>query len=68
MNIINCDEIMESEVFPMSPKTIAREQNKDTYFKEVMKKSDFLSERIIESFTVTTCDTVIYIYSTITQK
>jgi hypothetical protein len=39
---------MESEEFPMSPDILAREQKKDTYLKEVMNKSDRLSERIVE--------------------
>jgi hypothetical protein len=37
----------------MSPEIIAREQNKDTHLKEVMKKSDKSSERIVERSTVT---------------
>jgi hypothetical protein len=41
----------------MSPEIIAREQKKDTHLKEVMKKSDKLSERIVERSTVIT-----YIY------
>jgi hypothetical protein len=52
-NIMNVDE-MESEEFPMSPEIIAREQKKDTYLKEVMKKSDKFSERIVERSTVIT--------------
>jgi hypothetical protein len=31
---------MESEEFPMIPEIIAREQNKDTHLKEVIKKSE----------------------------
>jgi hypothetical protein len=38
-HIMNVDET-ESEEFPMSPEIIAHEQKKDTYLKEVMKKSD----------------------------
>jgi hypothetical protein len=38
-HIMNVDE-MESEEFPMSPEIIARQQNKDTHLKEVMKKSE----------------------------
>jgi hypothetical protein len=49
-HIMNVDE-MESEEFPMSPEIIAREQKKDTHFKEVMKKSDKFSDRIVESLT-----------------
>jgi hypothetical protein len=45
-NIMNFDE-MESEEFPISPEIIAREQKKDTHLKEVMKKSDKFSERLI---------------------
>jgi hypothetical protein len=59
-NIINVDE-MESEEFPMSPGIIAREQKKDTHLKEVMKKSDKFSERIVERSTVITYDNKIYI-------
>jgi hypothetical protein len=54
-HIMNVDEI-ESEEFPMSPEIIAREQKKDTHLKEVMKKSDKLSERIVERSTVITYD------------
>jgi hypothetical protein len=59
-NIMNVDE-MESEEFPMIPEIIAREQKKDTYLKEVMKKSDKFSERIVERSTVITYDNKIYI-------
>jgi hypothetical protein len=45
----------------MSPEIIAREQKKDTHLKEVMKKSDKLSEIIIEISTVFTYDNKIYI-------
>jgi hypothetical protein len=38
----------------MSPEIFAREQNKDTHLKEVMKKSDKLSDRIVERPTVNT--------------
>jgi hypothetical protein len=59
MNIMNIDE-MESEEFPMSPEIIAREQQKYTNLKELMKKadklSDKLSERLIERSTVITYD------------
>jgi hypothetical protein len=54
-HIMNVDE-MESEEFPMSPEIIAREQKKDKYLKEVMKKSDKLSEIIVELSTVITYD------------
>jgi hypothetical protein len=57
---MNVDE-MESEEFPMSPEIIAREQNKDTRLKEVMKKSDKFSERIVERSTVITYGNKIYI-------
>jgi hypothetical protein len=57
---MNVDE-MESEEFPMSPEIIAHEQKKDTYLKEVMKKSDKLSERIVERSTVITYENKIYI-------
>jgi hypothetical protein len=59
-HIMNLDE-MESEEFPMSPEIIAREQKKDTHLKEVMKKSDKLSERLIERSTAITYDNKIYI-------
>jgi hypothetical protein len=59
-NIMNVDE-MESEEFPMSPKIIAREKNKDTHLKEVMKKSDNFSNRTVERSTVITYDKKIYI-------
>jgi hypothetical protein len=59
-NIMNIDE-MESEEFPMSPEIIAREQNKDTHLKEVMNRSEKLSERNMERSTVITYDNKIYI-------
>jgi hypothetical protein len=45
----------------MSPEIIAREQKKDTHFKEVMKKSDKFSEILIERSTVITYYNKIYI-------
>jgi hypothetical protein len=60
MNIMNIDET-ESEVFPMSPEIIAREQKKDTHLKVVMKKSDKFPERLIERSTVITYDNKICI-------
>jgi hypothetical protein len=45
----------------MSPERISREQKKDTQLEEVMKKSDKLSERIVERSTVITYDNKIYI-------
>jgi hypothetical protein len=65
MKIMNIDE-MESEEFPMSPEIIAREQKKETHLKEVMKKSENFSERLIERSTGITYDNKIY--TTITQK
>jgi hypothetical protein len=59
-NTMNVDE-MESEEFSMSPEIIARGQKKDTYLKEVMKKSDKFSERTVERATVITFDNKIYI-------
>jgi hypothetical protein len=59
-HIMNVDE-MESEEFPMSPEIISREQRKDTHLKEVMKKSDKFSERIVERSTVITYENKIYI-------
>jgi hypothetical protein len=52
-HIMNVDG-MESEAFPTSPEIIAREQKKDTHLKEVMKKSNKFSERIVERTTVIT--------------
>jgi hypothetical protein len=43
MNIMNFDE-MESEEFPMSPEIIAREQQKDSQLKELIKRSDIFRE------------------------
>jgi uncharacterized protein YdcH (DUF465 family) len=57
---MNVDE-MESEEFPMRPEIIVRAQKKDTHLKEVMQKSDKLSERIVEIFSVITYDNKIYI-------
>jgi hypothetical protein len=65
-HIMNVDE-MESEEFPMSPEIIAREQKKDTHLKEVMKKSDEFSERLVERSTVITYDNKIYIPMLIPQ-
>jgi hypothetical protein len=59
-NIMNVDE-MESEEFPMSPEIIAREQNKYTHLKEVMKKSDKFSEIIVERSTLIAFNNNIYI-------
>jgi uncharacterized protein YdcH (DUF465 family) len=59
-HMINVDE-MESEEFPMSPEIVAHEQKKDTHLNEVMKKSDKLSERIVERSTVITYENKIYI-------
>jgi hypothetical protein len=50
---MNFDQ-MESEEFPMSPEIIAREQQKDSQLKELIKRSDKLSERTIERSTVIT--------------
>jgi hypothetical protein len=60
MNIISFDET-EPEEFPMIPEIIACEQKKDTLVKEVMKKSDKFSERLIERYTVITYYNKIYI-------
>jgi hypothetical protein len=59
---------MESEEFPMSPEIIAREQKKDTHLKEVMKKSDKFSERLIERSTVITYDNNIYIPQSLRKR
>jgi aldehyde:ferredoxin oxidoreductase len=45
----------------MSPEIISRELKKDTHLKEVMKKSDKFSERLIQRSTVLTYDNKIYI-------
>jgi hypothetical protein len=66
-NIMNVDE-MESEEFSMSPEIIAREQKKDTHFKEVMNKSDKFSERLIERSTVITYDLKIYIPQSLRKR
>jgi hypothetical protein len=66
-SIMNVDE-MESEDFPMSPETIACEQKKYTHLKEVMKKSDKFSERLIERSTVITYDNKIYIPQSLRKR
>jgi hypothetical protein len=67
MNMINIDE-MESEELPMSPEIIDCEQKKDTHLKEVMKKSDKCSERLIERSTVITYDNNIYIPQSLRKR
>jgi hypothetical protein len=57
MNVVE----MESLELPMIPEISAREQEKDTHLKEVMKKSDKFSERIVERSTVITYEIKIYI-------
>jgi hypothetical protein len=59
---------MESEEFPMGPEIIAREQNKDTHIKEVMKKSDKFSEILIERSTVINYDNMIYIPQSLIKR
>jgi hypothetical protein len=54
--------------FPMSPEIIAREQKKDTHLKEVTKKSDKFSERLIERSTVITYDNKIYIPQSLRKR
>jgi hypothetical protein len=66
-NIMNIDE-MESEEFPMIPQIIAREQKKDTHLKEMMKKSEKNSERLIERSTVITYDNKIYIPQSLRKR
>jgi hypothetical protein len=61
MNIMKLDE-MESEEFPISPESIARELKKDTHLKEMMNKPEKFSERLIERSTVITYDNKIDIY------
>jgi hypothetical protein len=53
MNIMNFDE-MESEEFRMSPAIIAREQQKDSQLKELIKRLEKFSERTIDRSTVIT--------------
>jgi hypothetical protein len=57
---MNVDE-MESEELPMIPERMACEQKTDTHLKEVMKKSDKFSERLVEKSSVITYDNKIYI-------
>jgi hypothetical protein len=52
----------------MSPEIIALEKNKDTHIKEVMKKSEKLSERIIERYTLITYDNNIYIPQSLRKR
>jgi hypothetical protein len=52
----------------MSPEIIAREKKKDTHLKEVMKKSDKFSERLVERSTVITYDNEIYIPLSIRKR
>jgi CRISPR/Cas system CSM-associated protein Csm5 (group 7 of RAMP superfamily) len=67
MNIMNSDE-MESEEFPMCPEVIARETKKDTQLKEVMKRSEKFSERLIEISTVITNKNKIYIPQSLIKR
>jgi hypothetical protein len=60
MNIMNFDE-MESEEFPMIPEIIAREQQKDSQLKELIKRSDKFSERTIYRSKVITYENKRYI-------
>jgi hypothetical protein len=59
---------MKSEEFPMSPDIIARVQKKDTHLKEVMKKSEKFSERLIERSTVIKYDDKIYIPQSLRKR
>jgi hypothetical protein len=52
----------------MMPVIIAREQQKDTHLKEVMKKSDKFSERLIERSTVIIHDNKIYIPTSLRKR
>jgi hypothetical protein len=52
----------------MNPEIIAREQNKDTHLKEVMKKSYKFSERLVERPTLITYDNKIYITISLRKK
>jgi hypothetical protein len=67
MNIMNCDE-MEREELPTSPEIIAREQHKDSQFKELIKRSDIFSERTIETSTVITYENKIYIPQSLRKR
>jgi hypothetical protein len=66
-NIMKVDE-MELEECPMSPAIIYHEEQKDTHLKEVMKKSDKFSERLIESSTVINNDNKIYIPQSLRKR
>jgi hypothetical protein len=58
-----------NQEFPMIPEIFVREQKKDTHLKEVMKKSDNFSERLIERSTViTTYDNKIYIPQSLRKR
>jgi hypothetical protein len=52
----------------MNPDIIAREQDKDSHLKEVMKKSEKLSEMNIERSTVITYDGKIYIPQSLRKR
>jgi hypothetical protein len=52
---------MESEELSTSLEIIAREQKKDTHLKEVMKKLEKFSERLVERSSMITYDNKIYI-------
>jgi hypothetical protein len=67
MNIMNFGE-MESEEFPMSPEIIAREQQKDSQLKVLIKRSDKLSERTIGRYTLITYKNKIYIPQSLRKR
>jgi hypothetical protein len=67
MNIMIFDE-MESEEFPMSPEIIAREQQNESQLKELIKRSDKLSESTIERSTVITYEKKIYIPQSLRKR
>jgi hypothetical protein len=52
----------------MSPEIIACEKKKDTQLKEVMKKSEKFSERLIEIYTVSIYDNKIYIPQSLRKR
>jgi hypothetical protein len=67
MNVMNFDE-MESEEFPMSPEIIAREQQKYSQLKKLIKSSYKFSERTIEISTVITYEKKVYIPQSLRKR
>jgi hypothetical protein len=67
MNIMNFDE-MESEELTMSPAIFAREQQKDSQLKELIKRSDNFSERTIERSKVIAYEKKTYIPQSLRKR